>query len=47
MLRFRHPKALPIKSVMVNGQPWTSFNKDKEVIELAGLTGKAVVAANY
>ena len=47
LLRFRHPKALPIKSVTVNGQPWTRFDRDKEVIELMGLTGKAVVDAGY
>ena len=47
VVRFRHPKAAPIKSVMVNGQPWTGFNKDKEVIELRGLTGKVAVAASY
>ncbi len=47
MVRFRHPKAVPIKSVLVNGQPWTGFNKDKEVIELTGLTGKVAVAASY
>ena len=47
LVRFRHPKAAPIKSVTVNGQPWTGFNKDKEVIELTGLTGKVAVAASY
>jgi hypothetical protein len=47
IVRFRHPKAAPIKSVMVNGQPWTGFNKDKEVIELTGLTGKVTVVAGY
>ena len=47
VVRFRHPKAAPIKSVTVNGQPWTGFNKDKEVIELSGLTGKVAVAASY
>jgi len=47
VVRFRHPKAVPIKSVMVNGQPWTGFNNDKEVIELMGLTGKVAVAASY
>ncbi len=47
IVRLRHPKAVPIKSVMVNGQPWTGFNKDKEVIELMGLTGKVTVAARY
>ncbi len=47
LVRFRHPRAAPIKSVMVNGQLWTRFNRDKEVIELMGLTGKVSVAASY
>jgi hypothetical protein len=47
LLRFRHPKAAPIKSATVNGKAWSGFNKDKEVIELVGFTGKAVVVADY
>lgn len=47
LLRFRHPKAAPIKSVQVNGQAWTQVNKDKEVIELTGLTGKVSVTTGY
>jgi len=47
LVRFRHPTAVPLKSVMVNGQPWTRFDKDKEIIEVRGLTGKVVVTANY
>ena len=47
LLRLRHPKAAPIKSVTVNGQPWTEFKKDKEVIELVGLQGRLTVVANY
>ncbi len=47
LLRFRHPKASPIKSVRVNGQPWTGFNRDKEVIELMGFIGKVTVTASY
>jgi hypothetical protein len=43
----RHPKAVPLKSVMVNSQPWIRFDKDKEIIELRGLSGKVVVAASY
>ena len=31
--------------VRVNGKRWTRFNTDKEVIELAGLTGTATVTA--
>ena len=46
-VRFRHPKAKPIKSVTVNGKRWTEFDKDKELIELTGLTGKVVVTARY
>ena len=46
-VRFRHPKATPIQSVTVNGQAWTDFDQDKEVIELTGLTGKTVVVVSY
>jgi len=47
VLRFRHPKAAPIKAVTVNGKPWTEFNKDKETITLKGLTGQVAVTAHY
>jgi hypothetical protein len=47
LLRLRHPKGLPLKSVTVNERPWTAFNPDKEVIELKGLTGKVTVSACY
>ncbi|MBN2293079.1 MAG: hypothetical protein JXM70_11675, partial [Pirellulales bacterium] len=47
IVRFRHPAAAPIKSVTVNGQPWTGFNTVKETIKLTGLTGKVVVVASY
>ena len=47
IIRFRHPKATPIKSVTVNGQPWNGFDRGKEVVELTGLTGKAAVVASY
>jgi hypothetical protein len=47
LVRLRHPQQLPIRSVTVNGQAWTGFNPDKEVIELTGLAGQAVVVANY
>ena len=32
---------------MVNGKEWKRFSPDKEVIELEGFTGKAVVVASY
>lgn len=47
ILRFRHPKSAPIKSVTVNGKPWSKINTGKETIELTGLTGKAAVVASY
>jgi hypothetical protein len=47
VLRFRHPKSAPIKTVTVNGKPWTEFNKDKETITLKGLTGTVAVMAQY
>ena len=47
IVRCRHPKSVPIKSVIVNDKPWNEFNKYKEVIELAGLTGNVSVTANY
>jgi hypothetical protein len=46
-LRLRHPKAAPIKSVTVNGQPSTTFDRDKEGIDLKGLGGTVAVAVLY
>jgi hypothetical protein len=47
VLRFRHPKSAPIKSVTVNGNPWTEFNKDKETITLKGLSGTVTLTTQY
>lgn len=47
ILRFRHPKALPIKAVTVNGRPWKNFDPNKEVIKVTGLDGNLVVVASY
>jgi hypothetical protein len=47
IVRFRHPQAKPIQSVMVNSQPWTGFDPDKETIELKDITGSTVVVASY
>jgi hypothetical protein len=47
VLRLRHPKSAPIKSVTVNGGEWKDFHKDKETIELRGLTGTVAVTAKY
>jgi len=47
ILRLRHPQATPMKSVTVNGRPWTRFDAAKETIRLTGLKGEAVVVAAY
>jgi hypothetical protein len=47
LLRFRHPRAAPIRHVTVNGQAWRQFDKDKEVIRLERLTGTVTVEAAY
>ena len=47
LLRFRHPKALPMKSVTVNGSPWTDFDPAKEVISLHGVKGTVKVESHY
>ena len=47
IVRFRHPKATPIKSVTVNGRPWARFDREKETIVLTGFTGEVAVTAAY
>ena len=47
LLRLRHPQAAPMKSVTVNGRPWTDFDPAKEVIRLHGLHGTIQVEATY
>jgi hypothetical protein len=47
LLRFRHPKALPIKSVEVDGKPWKDFENGRGIIRLTGAKGKISVVAHY
>jgi hypothetical protein len=47
LLRLRHPKAAPIKSVTVNGKPWPKFDPAREVVRLEGLTGTVNVTVSY
>jgi len=47
LLRLRHPKAAPIKSVTVNGKPWTDFDAANEVIRLHDTKGTIKVEAAY
>jgi hypothetical protein len=45
LLRFRHPKQTPIKSVMVNGKAWNDFDPAKEIIRLHGVEGSVRIEA--
>jgi hypothetical protein len=47
LLRFRHPKALPIKSATVDGKEWTDFDPAKEVVRLHDVRGTVRVEAAY
>jgi hypothetical protein len=47
LLRFRHPKALPMKSVTINDNAWTDFDRAKEVIRLHHVQGTIKVQATY
>jgi hypothetical protein len=47
LLRLRHPKAVPIKSVTVNGGPWMDFDPAKETISLHDLKGTVKVESRY
>ncbi|MGB2820910.1 MAG: hypothetical protein WBF17_08015, partial [Phycisphaerae bacterium] len=47
LLRLRHPKALPIKSVEVDGKPWKDFDNGTEIIRLTGAKGRISVVAHY
>jgi hypothetical protein len=47
VLRFRHPKSAPMKSVTVNGKEWEDFDTEKETIALKGLAGTIAVTAKY
>jgi len=47
LLRLRHPKGTPIRSVTVDGKPWKDFDRVHEVIRLHGLRGQTTVQARY
>jgi hypothetical protein len=47
LVRFRHPKSSPIKSVTVNGAEWKDFDPRKEVIRLHDVSGTVKVEAAY
>ncbi len=47
LLRFRHPKTAPIKSVEVNGKPWKGFDASKDLVRLGRFQGYVTVVARY
>jgi hypothetical protein len=47
VVRFRHPKAAPIKSVMVNGNAWSDFDPAKEIVRLHDVNGVVKVEVAY
>jgi hypothetical protein len=46
-LRLRHPAAARIRSVRVDGKPWTDFDPAGEYVDLKGLSGRVTVTALY
>ena len=47
LLRLRHPKSAPIKSVTVDGKPWDAVDREQETVNLTGLAGSVLVAVRY
>jgi hypothetical protein len=47
VLRFRHPQAVPMRTVTVNGRPWTDFDPVTEVIRLHDTIGTVRIEAGY
>lgn len=47
LLRLRHPQSARLRSVEVNGKPWTHFEPNREIIHLEGLRGRVQLQANY
>jgi hypothetical protein len=47
-IRFRHPEEKPIRSVIVNGQPWENFDIEKETIIISEPDQNTyVISASY
>lgn len=48
LIRFRHPQAKPIRSVVVNGQDWMNYDIEKEYISIPNPMGeKYIISAKY
>jgi hypothetical protein len=46
-LRVPHPSRQKIKSVLVNGEPWTRVQQERETIELHPQPGLTSIVVNY
>jgi hypothetical protein len=47
LLRLRHPKAAPIRSVTINGQESQEFDAARELVRLSKFTGHVAVTVSY
>ena len=47
LVRFRHPKVLPMKSVTLNGNSWADFDPLKETIRIHDAKGTVKLQAAY
>ena len=47
LLRVRHPRSDRIESVIVNGHPWSEFDRTKEFVRLAGVKGRVEVVCRF
>jgi len=47
LLRLRHPKAAPMRSVTVNGKDSKEFDAARELVRLTGATGRVTVEVSY
>ncbi len=45
--RFRHPEERPIKQITVNGEEWTDFDVEKELVHPGKLEGTTEIIAYY
>jgi len=47
LLRLRHPKAAPIRSVAINGKEWKDFDAARELVRLCNVPAKVAVTVIY
>jgi hypothetical protein len=47
VLHLRHPRRTTLKSVTVNGKPWTDFDAARETVRLPASVVKIRIEASY